>query len=89
MINFIVNILSVPPLRYPEKWKPAFLAMQLGFIAGGVGLIGRDFLFYWTTQNWEPLVLSELFFASFIARNCATAVDELSSFSIVTPVLAE
>ena len=37
MINFIVNILSVPPLRYPEKWKPAFLAMQLGFIAGGVG----------------------------------------------------
>ncbi len=67
MINFIVNILSVPPLRYPEKWKPAFLAMQLGFIAGGVGLIGRDFLFYLTTQNWEPLVLSELFFASFIA----------------------
>jgi class 3 adenylate cyclase len=67
MINFIVNILSVPPLRYPEKWKPAFLAMQLGFIAGGVGLIGRDFLFYLTIQNWEPLVLSELFFASFIA----------------------
>ena len=67
MINFIVNIISVPPLRYPEKWKPAFLAMQLGFIAGGVGLIGRDFLFYLTIQNWEPLVLSELFFASFIA----------------------
>ena len=67
MINFIVYILSVPPLRYPEKWKPAFLAMQLGFIAGGVGLIGRDFLFYLTIQNWEPLVLSELFFASFIA----------------------
>ena len=66
MINFIVNIISVPPLRYPEKWKPAFLAMQLGFIAGGVGLIGRDFLFYLTIQNWEPLVLSELFFASFI-----------------------
>ena len=41
--------------------------MQLGFIAGGVGLIGRDFLFYLTIQNWEPLVLSELFFASFIA----------------------
>ena len=67
MINFIVNILSVTPLRYPEKWKPAFLAMQLGFIAGGVGLIGRDFLFYLTIQNWEPLILSELFFASFIA----------------------
>ena len=66
MINFFVNILSVPPLRYPEKWKPAFLAMQLGFIAGGIGLLGRDLLFYLTVQNWEPLVLSELFFASFI-----------------------
>ena len=66
MINFFVNILSVPPLRYPEKWKPAFLAMQLGFIAGGIGLLGRDLLFYLTVQNWEPLVLSELFFSSFI-----------------------
>ena len=40
--------------------------MQLGFVAGGFGLIGRDLLFYLTVQNWEPLVLSELFFASFI-----------------------
>ena len=40
--------------------------MQLDFVAGGFGLIGRDLLFYLTVQNWEPLVLSELFFASFI-----------------------
>ena len=66
MLKLLYNIILIPPLRYPDKWKPAFLAMQLGFVAGGFGLIGRDFLFYLTVQNWEPLVLSELFFASFI-----------------------
>ena len=40
--------------------------MQLGFIPGGIGLLGRDFLFYLIVQNWEPLVQSELFFASII-----------------------
>ena len=88
MINFIVNILSVPPLRYPEKWKPAFLAMQLGFIAGGVGLIGRDFLFYLTTQNWEPLVLSELFFASFIAFGFILHTLGFAKFGVLLPCIA-
>ena len=88
MINFIVNILSVPPLRYPEKWKPAFLAMQLGFIAGGVGLIGRDFLFYLTTQNWEPLVLSELFFASFIAFGFILHTLGFAKFGVILSCIA-
>jgi class 3 adenylate cyclase len=88
MINFIVNILSVPPLRYPEKWKPAFLAMQLGFIAGGVGLIGRDFLFYLTIQNWEPLVLSELFFASFIALGFILHTLGFAKFGVILSCIA-
>ena len=88
MINFIVNILSVPPLRYPEKWKPAFLAMQLGFIAGGVGLIGRDFLFYLTTQNWEPLILSELFFASFIAFGFILHTLGFAKFGVILSCIA-
>ena len=88
MINFIVNILSVPPFRYPEKWKPAFLAMQLGFIAGGVGLIGRDFLFYLTTQNWEPLVLSELFFASFIAFGFILHTLGFAKFGVILSCIA-
>ena len=88
MINFIVNILSVPPLRYPEKWKPAFLAMQLGFIAGGVGLIGRDFLFYLTTQNWEPLVLSELFFGSFIAFGFILHTLGFAKFGVILSCIA-
>ena len=88
MINFIVNILSVPPLRYPQKWKPAFLAMQLGFIAGGVGLIGRDFLFYLTIQNWEPLVLSELFFASFIAFGFILHTLGFTKFGVILSCIA-
>ena len=88
MINFIVNILSVPPLRYPEKWKPAFLAMQLGFIAGGVGLIGRDFLFYLTIQNWEPLVLSELFFASFVAFGFILHTLGFAKFGVILSCIA-
>ena len=88
MINFIVNILSVPPLRYPEKWKPAFLAMQLGFIAGGVGLIGSDFLFYLTIQNWEPLVLSELFFASFIAFGFILHTLGFAKFGVILSCIA-
>ena len=88
MINFIVNIISVPPLRYPEKWKPAFLAMQLGFLAGGVGLIGRDFLFYLTIQNWEPLVLSELFFASFIAFGFILHTLGFAKFGVILSCIA-
>ena len=88
MINFIVNILSVPPLRYPEKWKPAFLAMQLGFIAGGVGLVGRDLLFYLTIQNWEPLVLSELFFASFIAFGFILHTLGFAKFGVILSCIA-
>ena len=80
MLRLIYNIILVPPLRYPEKWKPAFLAMQLGFIAGGLGLLGRDLLFYFTVQNWQPLVLSELFFASFIfAKFSCASKSKLAS----------
>ena len=88
MINFIVNILSVPPLRYPEKWKPAFLAMQLGFIAGGIGLLGRDLLFYLTVQNWEPLVLSELFFASFITIGFILHTLGFAKFGVILSCVA-
>ena len=54
LLKLLYDLILVPALRYPDKWKPAFLAMQLGFVAGGFGLIGRDLLFYLTVQNWEP-----------------------------------
>ncbi len=66
MKKIIKELLTVPPSRYPDKWKPAFLAMQLGFIAGGFGLLGRDLLLILTIENWQPIVFSEVFFASFV-----------------------
>ena len=62
--------------------------MQLGFIAGGVGLIGRDFLFYLTIQNWEPLVLSELFFASFIAFGFILHTLGFAKFGVILSCIA-
>ena len=66
MKKIIIELLSIPPSRYPDKWKPAFLAMQLGFIAGGLGLLGRDLLLILTIENWQLVIFSELFFASFV-----------------------
>ena len=66
MINLIKNLILTPSSRYPENWKPAYLAMQLGFIAGGFGLLGRDLIIITTVDNWNIIILSELFFAIFI-----------------------
>ena len=66
MIEIIKNLIFTPSSRYPENWKPAYLAMQLGFIAGGFGLLGRDLIIITTVENWNIIILSELFFAIFI-----------------------
>ena len=66
MIEIIKNLIFTPSSRYPENWKPAYLAMQLGFIAGGFGLLGRDLIIITTVENWNIIILSELFFAVFI-----------------------
>ena len=66
MIEIIKNLIFTPSSRYPENWKPAYLAMQLGFIAGGFGLLGRDLIIITTVDNWNIIILSELFFAIFI-----------------------
>ena len=66
MIEIIKNLIFTPSSRYPENWRPAYLAMQLGFIAGGFGLLGRDLIIITTVENWNIIILSELFFAIFI-----------------------
>ena len=38
-----------------------------GFIAGGLGLLGRDLLIFLSVENWWPIVGWELLFASIIA----------------------
>ena len=67
MIEIIKNLIFTPSSRYPENWKPAYLAMQLGFIAGGFGLLGRDIIIISTIEDWNVIIFSEIFFASFIA----------------------
>ena len=41
--------------------------MQLGFIAGGFGLLGRDLLIITTLDAWDIIIFAELFFGIFIA----------------------
>ena len=58
MIDIIKNLIFTPSPRYPENWKPAYLAMQLGFIAGGFGLLGRDLIIITTVENWNIIILT-------------------------------
>lgn len=61
-----IEMLFQPRERHPKEWRSSFLALQLGFLAGGVGLLGRDLLIFLSTDNWIPIIGSELFFALFI-----------------------
>ena len=67
LIKLINSVIFSPSSRYPENWKPAYAAMQLGFIAGGFGLLGRDLLIITTVDAWNIIIFSELFFGIFIA----------------------
>ena len=88
MIKFLIDLLIIPPSRYPDKWKPAFLAMQLGFIAGGIGLIGRDLLLILTIENWQPIIFSELFFASFVGVGFILHTIGFAKFGVILSCIA-
>ena len=64
-IEALFSFFFKPKPRYPDSWKPAFLAMQLGFIAGACGLIARDF-FIAAVDEWRPIVYSELAFGAVV-----------------------
>ena len=66
LANYLEYVFK-PRTRYPKSWAPAFAAIQLGFIAGGIGLVGRDALLFFTVQNWHLVIFAELCFASIIA----------------------
>ena len=63
MFEFIQKVLLTPSDRHPASWKPAFVAMQLGFIAGGFGLLGRALLIFLTVEAWFTVIADELMFA--------------------------
>ena len=66
LANYLEYVFK-PRIRYPKSWAPAFAAIQLGFIAGGIGLVGRDALLFFSVQNWHLVIFAELCFASIIA----------------------
>ena len=88
MIKLLIDLLIIPPSRYPDEWKPAFLAMQLGFIAGGFGLLGRDLLLILTIENWQPIVFSELFFASFVGVGFILHTIGFAKFGVILSCIA-
>ena len=88
MTRFLIDLLTIPPSRYPDKWKPAFLAMQLGFIAGGIGLLGRDLLLILTIENWQPIIFSELFFASFVGVGFILHTIGFAKFGVILSCIA-
>ncbi len=62
--------------------------MQLGFVTGGFGLIGRDLLFYLKVQNWKNLFLSELFFTSFVFLGFVFQTIGLAKLGVILSCLA-
>ena len=62
----LLDVISSPKTRHPKHWRPAFFAMQLGFIAGGLGLLGRDLLIFLTVADWVPIIVMELAFGLII-----------------------
>ena len=88
MIKIINKLIFSPTSRYPENWKPAYVAMQLGFIAGGFGLLGRDLLIIMTVEAWNVIIFSELFFASFIALGFLLHTLGFAQWGIIVSCIA-
>ena len=50
--------------------QPAYVAIQLGFLAGAFGLLGRGLLILLTVYDWWLIIATELAFAIVIAMGC-------------------
>ena len=61
-MKLLFDFIFRPRPSYPDSWKPAFVAMQLGFLAGALGLILRDLFIIYTIENWKVVVFTELAF---------------------------
>lgn len=66
MFEQVYDFFLKPRARHPAQWEPAYVAMQLGFVAGGFGLVGRDLLIMVTVDRWLPIVTTEIAFAFII-----------------------
>lgn len=66
MLATVTNFLFQAKTGYPDSWKPAFLAMQLGFLAGAFAVVIRISVLFFTVDEWQQIIFWELTFATMV-----------------------
>ena len=66
MLASLTNFLFKPKASYPDSWKPAFLAMQLGFLAGAVAVAIRSLVLFFSVEEWQQIIWWEIVFATVV-----------------------
>lgn len=66
MLASLTNFLFKPKASYPDSWKPAFLAMQLGFLAGAAAVAIRSLVLFFSVEEWQQIIWWEIAFATVV-----------------------
>ncbi len=66
MLASLTNFLFKPKASYPDSWKPAFLAMQLGFLAGAAAVAIRSLVLFFSIEEWQQIIWWEIAFATVV-----------------------
>ena len=83
MFKQVQSFFFTPHHRHPEHWQAAFIAIQMGFLAGAFGLLGRDLLILFTVDDWWLIIVTELAFAVVIALGCVIHTFGYASTGVV------
>ena len=66
MLAQVTNFLFQAKAGYPDSWKPAFLAMQLGFLAGALAVVIRISVLFFAVDEWQQIVFWEITFVTVV-----------------------
>ena len=66
MLAQVTNFLFQAKASYPDSWKPAFLAMQLGFLAGALAVVIRISVLFFAVDEWQQIIFWEITFATVV-----------------------
>ena len=66
MLAQVTNFLFQAKAGYPDSWKPAFLAMQLGFLAGALAVVIRISVLFFAVEEWQQIIFWEITFATVV-----------------------
>ena len=59
MLAQVTNFLFQAKASYPDSWKPAFLAMQLGFLAGALAVVIRISVLFFAVDEWQQIIFGD------------------------------